>query len=91
MKILFGCVLTGINLIKIYKCVSLGAHTDSIPFHLRKFDSIDITTRAAANYAHSVEDTPDKVDPQILLETCRVIQLLLMMLDKNFKSFIKSD
>ncbi|MFX1524715.1 MAG: M28 family metallopeptidase [Promethearchaeota archaeon] len=71
--------------------VSLGAHTDSVPFHLRKFDSLDITTKAAANYAHSVEDTPDKVDPQILLEVCRVIQLLLIMLDKNFKNLIKSD
>ncbi|MFW9827885.1 MAG: M28 family peptidase [Candidatus Thorarchaeota archaeon] len=71
--------------------VSLGAHTDSIPFHLRKFDSIDITTRAAANYTHSTEDTPDKVDPQTLIEACRVIQLLLLTLDNNFKSLIKPD
>ncbi len=69
--------------------VSLGAHTDSIPFHLRKFDSIDITTRSAANYAHSVEDTPDKVDPQILLETCKISQLLLTLLDNNFKNLSK--
>ncbi|MFX1467099.1 MAG: M28 family metallopeptidase [Promethearchaeota archaeon] len=65
--------------------VSLGAHTDSIPFHLRKFDSIDITTRAAAKYTHSNEDTPNKVDPQILLETCIVTKLLIQSLDKDFK------
>ncbi|MFX1345974.1 MAG: M28 family metallopeptidase [Promethearchaeota archaeon] len=70
--------------------VSLGAHTDSIPFHLRKFDTIDFTTRAACKYTHSAEDTPDKVDPQTLLEACRATQLLIIMLDKNFKNLIKS-
>ncbi|MFW9969712.1 MAG: M28 family peptidase [Candidatus Odinarchaeota archaeon] len=65
--------------------VSLGAHTDSIPFHLRKYDSIDITTREAAKYTHSSDDTPDKVDPQILLETCKLTQMLIVLLDKNFK------
>ncbi|MFW9902347.1 MAG: M28 family metallopeptidase [Candidatus Thorarchaeota archaeon] len=63
--------------------VLLGAHTDSVPFHLRKFDSIDITTKSAANYTHSLEDTPDKVDFQILLEACKVTQLLIILLDKN--------
>ncbi len=71
--------------------VSLGAHTDSIPFHLRNFDSIDITTRSAANYTHSVEDTPDKVDPQILLEVCKVTRLLITLLDKNFKNLASSN
>ncbi|MFX1592835.1 MAG: M28 family metallopeptidase [Promethearchaeota archaeon] len=70
--------------------VSLGAHTDSIPFHLRKFDSIDITTKSAANYTHSVEDTPDKFDSQILLEACKVTQLLITLLDKNFKNLSNS-
>ncbi|MFX1480968.1 MAG: M28 family metallopeptidase [Promethearchaeota archaeon] len=69
--------------------VSLGAHTDSIPFHLRKFDSIDITTRAAAKYTHSTEDTPDKVDPRILLEVYNVIRLLIKSLDKDYKKLIK--
>ncbi|MFX1380107.1 MAG: M28 family metallopeptidase [Promethearchaeota archaeon] len=71
--------------------VSLGAHTDSIPFHLRKFDSIDITTRAAAKYAHSSDDNPDKVDPQILFEAFKVTKLLLIMLDNNFEKLIESD
>ncbi|MFW9988984.1 MAG: M28 family metallopeptidase [Candidatus Odinarchaeota archaeon] len=69
--------------------VSLGAHTDSIPFHLRKFDSIDITTRAAAKYTHSAEDTPDKVDPQILFDVYKVIRLLIQSLDKDYKKLIK--
>ncbi|MFX1373090.1 MAG: M28 family metallopeptidase [Promethearchaeota archaeon] len=69
--------------------VSLGAHTDSIPFHLRKFDSIDITTRAAAKYTHSAEDTPDKVDPQILLDAYKVIRLLIQSLDKDYNKLIK--
>ena len=71
--------------------VLLGAHTDSIPFHLRKFDSIDITTRSAANYTHSGEDTPDKVNPQILFDTCKVTRLLLILLDKDFNNLIKTD
>ncbi|MFX1321394.1 MAG: M28 family metallopeptidase [Promethearchaeota archaeon] len=69
--------------------VSLGAHTDSIPFHLRKFNSIDITTKAAARYTHSIEDTLDKVDPQILVDVCRVIRLLILSLDKDFKELLK--
>ena len=69
--------------------VSLGAHTDSIPFHLRKFDSIDITTKAAAKYTHSVEDTPDKVDPHILIDTCKVIRLMILSLDKDFNHITK--
>ncbi|MFX1281732.1 MAG: M28 family metallopeptidase [Promethearchaeota archaeon] len=71
--------------------VSLGAHTDSIPFHLRKFDTIDFTTRTAARYAHSTEDTPDKVDPQTLQEACRAVQLLIIALDNNFKNLIESN
>ncbi len=69
--------------------VALGAHTDSIPFHLRKFDSIDITTRAAAKYTHSAEDTPDKVDPQILFEVYKVVRLLIQSIDKDYNKLIK--
>ncbi|MCK4480875.1 MAG: M28 family peptidase, partial [Candidatus Lokiarchaeota archaeon] len=50
--------------------LSTGAHTDSVPFHLRGFDSIDIVTRAGSKYSHNKIDTPDKVDPKILKETC---------------------
>jgi len=64
--------------------VSVGAHTDSLPFHLRKFNSIDFTTRAAAKFTHSKNDTPEKVDPQILLETCLIVLKSILLLDKDF-------
>jgi len=60
-----------------------GAHTDSIPFHLRKYDSIDITTLSATKYSHSKNDTPDKINPQVLLESCKIVQGLISMLDDN--------
>ncbi|NVM35059.1 MAG: M28 family peptidase [Candidatus Lokiarchaeota archaeon] len=64
--------------------VSVGAHTDSLAFHLRKFDSIDFTTRAAAIFTHSENDTPEKVDPQILLETCLIVLKSILFLNKDF-------
>ena len=68
---------------------SIGAHTDSIPFHLRKYDSVDIITRAACKYTHSKKDTYDKVDPLILLDTCRIAKKTILMLDRDFKLFNK--
>ena len=64
--------------------VSVGAHTDSLPFHLRKFNSIDFTTYVAAKFTHSENDTPEKVDPQILLETCLIALKSILFLDKDF-------
>ncbi len=64
--------------------VTIGAHTDSIPFHLRKFDSIDITTRAAAKYTHSREDVPEKVDPIILAEACSLVRRLILLLNDDY-------
>ncbi|MFX1274760.1 MAG: M28 family metallopeptidase [Promethearchaeota archaeon] len=64
--------------------VSIGAHTDSIPFHLKDFDTVDFITKSAAKYAHSKKDTPDKVDYQILYETCKIIHRFILMLDKNY-------
>ncbi|MFX0060180.1 MAG: M28 family metallopeptidase, partial [Candidatus Heimdallarchaeota archaeon] len=54
--------------------LSTGAHTDTVPFHLRKLDAIDITTKAAAKYTHTKHDTPAKIDSKVLLDACRVIQ-----------------
>jgi hypothetical protein len=65
--------------------VTIGAHTDSIPFHLRKFDSIDITTRAAVKYTHSREDVPENVDPLILAEACLLVKKLILLLDDDYK------
>ena len=70
--------LTGFHL-------STGAHTDSVPFHLRGYEAIDIVTRVAARYTHAEYDTPDKVDPQILLEACIIAQKAITMLDNDYK------
>ncbi|MFX1444633.1 MAG: M28 family peptidase [Promethearchaeota archaeon] len=64
--------------------VTVGAHTDSIPFHLRKFDSIDITTRSAAKYTHSREDVPEKVDPIILTEAYSLVRRIILLLDDQY-------
>jgi Zn-dependent M28 family amino/carboxypeptidase len=71
--------------------LSVGAHTDSVPFHLRGYDSVDIVTRAAAKYTHNKVDTPDKVDPNVLLDTCRIIQRVILLLDKDFEVLCKNE
>ncbi|MHA2182432.1 MAG: M28 family metallopeptidase, partial [Promethearchaeota archaeon] len=43
---------------------TVGAHTDSVPFHQRGYYSIDLITRAGAKFTHSKFDTPDKADPK---------------------------
>jgi hypothetical protein len=64
--------------------LNVGAHTDTVPFHLRNFDAIDITTRAASLYTHTIKDTPDKVDPQVLLDTCTLVHRSILMIDKDY-------
>ncbi len=64
--------------------LSTGAHLDSVPFHLRGYDAIDIATRAAAKYTHNRIDTPDKVDPEVLLQTCKIVRRAMINLDKDF-------
>jgi len=70
--------------------LSIGAHTDTVPFHLRNFDAIDITTRAAALYTHTIKDTPDKVDPQVLLDTCKLVHRLILMMDNDYDKLCKN-
>jgi hypothetical protein len=65
--------------------LSTGAHTDSVPFHLRGYDSVDITTKVAGIYTHNESDTPDKVDPQVLLDTCILIRKTILMLDQDYQ------
>jgi len=65
--------------------LSTGAHTDSVPFHLRGYDSVDITTRAAGKHTHTVEDNPDKVDPKVLLEACQIIRKVIVMIDNDYE------
>ncbi len=64
--------------------LSTGAHTDTIPFRLRDYDAIDITTGAASLYTHTVKDTPEKVDPKILLDTCNLFRETIKLIDDDY-------
>ncbi len=65
--------------------LSTGAHTDSVPFHLRGYDSVDIATRAGAKYAHTKYDMPYKVDPRVLLDACLIIRRVVLSIDKDYE------
>ncbi|MFX1375400.1 MAG: M28 family metallopeptidase [Promethearchaeota archaeon] len=65
--------------------LSTGAHTDSVPFHQRGYDSVDIVTKAAGKYTHNRIDTPDKVDPKILQEASLIIRKSIIMLDEDYE------
>ncbi|MHA1933525.1 MAG: M28 family peptidase, partial [Promethearchaeota archaeon] len=69
---------------------TIGAHTDSVPFHQRGFYSIDLITRAGAKFTHSKFDTPDKADPKILLEAYLIIRKALLLLDNDFEILCKN-
>lgn len=71
--------------------LSTGAHTDTVPFHMRGWDAIDITTRAAALFAHTRKDTPDKVDPRVLLDTFLMSSNAIKMLDNDYKELCEKD
>jgi len=70
--------------------VSTGAHTDTVSFHQRGFNAVDISTRAAAKWTHNKDDTPDKVDPQVLRNACLIIKRAILLLDEDHEKFIKS-
>ncbi|MFX0002899.1 MAG: M28 family metallopeptidase [Candidatus Hodarchaeota archaeon] len=70
--------------------LSTGAHTDSVPFHLRGYDSVDIVTRAGAKYAHTDNDKPDKVDPRVLIDAYLLVWSVLISLDKDYKILCKN-
>ena len=63
---------------------STGAHLDSVPFHLRGFNAIDITSRGAAHFTHNKIDTPEKVDPYVLKEACILAQKVVQKMDKDY-------
>ncbi|MFX1455775.1 MAG: M28 family metallopeptidase [Promethearchaeota archaeon] len=70
---------------------TVGAHTDSVPFHLRGFYSIDLITRAGAKYTHSRFDTPDKVDPKVLLKAYLIVRKALLLLDDDYETLCKNE
>ncbi len=65
--------------------LSVGAHTDSVPFHLRGYDSVDIVTRAAGKYTHNKNDTLDKVDSKVLLEAALITRQSILMIDNDYE------
>ncbi len=65
--------------------LTTGAHTDTVPFHQRNYDAIDVMTRESAIYAHTKKDTIDKVDKSISREACLITVQAALLLDKNFK------
>ncbi|MFX1397593.1 MAG: M28 family metallopeptidase [Promethearchaeota archaeon] len=69
--------------------LSTGAHLDSVPFHLRGYDAIDIATRAAAKYTHNKIDTPDKVDPEVLLSACKIVRRTILNIDNDYQKILK--
>ncbi len=71
--------------------ISIGAHTDSVPFHLRGYDSIDLVTRDAGKYTHTILDTPDKVDPKVLRDACLIVKNSILSLDKDFDVLVKEN
>jgi len=70
---------------------TVGAHTDSVPFHQRKFYSIDLITRAGVRFTHSKFDTPDKVDSKVLLDAYLIIRKALLLLDQDYKILCKNE
>lgn len=71
--------------------LSTGAHTDSVPFHLRDYDAIDISTRAGALYTHTEADSLDKVDPKILLQTCTLFKKVILMMDQDYNNLCEEE
>lgn len=70
--------------IKIYGFhLTTGAHTDTVPFHQRGYEAIDIVTRAAATWSHTKKDTIDKIDPKVLKDTCVLIRSVILNIDKK--------
>jgi len=61
-----------------------GAHTDSVPFHLLNLQTIDFSTPLAAKFSHSIEDQPDKIEPEVLLNTLNLVKKLVLKLDDSF-------
>jgi hypothetical protein len=64
--------------------LSTGAHLDSVPFHQRNWDAIDIVTREGAIVAHTKRDIPDNIDKEILRNACLITVQAAIMLDNDY-------
>ena len=67
-----------------------GAHTDSLPFRNREFDTIDLGTMEAAKWAHTKDDTPEKVDPKVLTEACMLLKQTVLEMDDDYHQLIEN-
>ena len=66
-----------------------GGHTDSVPFHLLKLKTIDFSTPLAAKYSHTINDKPDILEPQVLLNTVNLVKILVEKLDNSYHNLLK--
>ncbi|MFW9820443.1 MAG: M28 family metallopeptidase [Candidatus Thorarchaeota archaeon] len=65
--------------------LSTGAHTDSVPFHQRGYDSVDIATRSGAKFAHTTNDKPFRVDPRVLLDAFKLVCRVVLSIDEDYE------
>jgi len=70
---------------------TIGAHTDSVPFHQRGYSSIDLITRAGVKFTHSKYDTPDKADPKVLLDSYLIVRKAILLLDNDYEVLCKNE
>lgn len=62
-----------------------GAHTDRMPFNKYGYNGIDFASTMAGKYAHSPQDSLDKVDPIMLQQACRIICRSAQKMDEALK------
>lgn len=67
-----------------------GAHSDSLPFRNRKYDTVDLFTMEAAKWAHTKEDTPDKVDLDVISNTCVLLREAVTEMDNHYYQLDKT-
>ena len=49
-----------------------------------------LLTLLGGKYTHSSTDTPDKVDPQVLVEACMLVSNVIRSLDKDYEILCKN-
>ncbi|MHA1820878.1 MAG: M28 family metallopeptidase [Promethearchaeota archaeon] len=74
-----GVKVLGLNL-------PTGAHTDRMVFTKYGFNGIDFVSATASKWTHSPQDTPDKVNADLLSHACRIIASSLKDMDNDLKN-----
>lgn len=60
-----------------------GASSDQKSFQRHKIEAIDFQDRSGAKYAHSTRDTPDKVQPHLLRQSCEIAAHMILQVDRG--------